>query len=145
MSSRLKIIPVIIVISFLVSSVIDCHSNQQVFTARPQRTVPLDSVKDEARSSRLPDPVDFTVEFEVPGMDSCQVRVELHNSGTRLERVLLEGVLAPGKQTIRWPRATKTGSILLYGHYYYQFDICGKVTTRSFVFRPQFADPSLRR
>ncbi len=144
MKSRPKILPIILALSALAFLLSNCHSNQAVFTARPPRTIPLDSVKDDAKSSRLPDPVDFTVEFIVPGHDSCQIRVELRNSGTRLERVLFEGPLAPGKQTIRWPRVTDKGSYLRYGHYYYQFDICGKITTRSFVFRPQFRDPSLK-
>lgn len=116
-----------------------CHNpNQVTYTAPPPRTMPLNSAAAEggAGSAVWKEPPDSaTVSFTVPGDSSCPVRIGLHNSGRSLVRILVDSLYSPGNHTIRWLVRDSQGKALPLGIYYYQFEICGKISTLKFPYR----------
>jgi hypothetical protein len=108
-----------------------------VYTGPPPRTVPLDSTGAEGyHLTYLPGTL--TVEFRVPGEEPCSVRVELRNSGTQLERVLVDSVYSPGEYFHNWSRKDEKGEVLRPGLYYYKFYICGKPSTLKLDYRQRY-------
>jgi hypothetical protein len=121
--------------------VLSCSgSNRQVFTGPPPRTTPLDSVKagvEPYKLGDLPDSLSFS--FTVPGDTACPVVVELHDSGTRLLRTLIDSVYSPGTYGLTWDKKDSTGNFIREQRfYYYQFIICGDSSTLKFDYRRQW-------
>ncbi len=116
-----------------------CHNpNQVTYTAPPPRTVPLDSAAALAGAGRAvwqEPPDSATVSFTVPGDSVCPVRVGLHNSGRSLVRILVDSLYSPGNHRVRWLVRDSVGKALPLGIYYYQFEICGKISTLKFPYR----------
>jgi hypothetical protein len=110
------------------------HSNQMTYTGPPPRTTPLDTTGAGHRKSSLP-PKILTVDFEVPGADSCRVKIEVHNSSKKLIRDIVDSAYAPGKYSINWIAKSNDSVFFDDGVYYYQFDICGRVFTRTLRYR----------
>ncbi len=109
--------------------------NTAVYTGPPARTTSLDSARapSEVKLEAPPDSLD--VSFSVPGDSACPVVVEVYNMGKKLLRVLVDSTYSPGTYKIRWEAEDSTGVHLPYTVYYYQFDICDKVHTKSFDYR----------
>ena len=116
-----------------------CHNpNQVTYTAPPPRTMPLDSVAALSGAGKAvwqepSDSASFTV--TVPGDSACPVQVGLYNSGRSLVRILVDSLYSPGNHTIRWLVRDSEGKALPLGIYYYQFEICGKISTLKFPYR----------
>jgi hypothetical protein len=122
--------------AFVVSVTISCgHPNQETYTSPPARTESLDS--DGAGRPKVTIPPKYlTAEFEVVSDDTCRVKIDLYAASTRLIRNIVDSVYSPGKHSYEWRAVDKYGGDLKYGFYYYQFDICGKISTRKISYRP---------
>jgi len=128
----------IILVLCLFGLIVSCWSNNNaVYTGPPPRTTPLDTTGAEGyKWSRLPE--SLFVEFVVnENKGSCPVRVEVHNSGTRLVRVVIDSVYSSGSYKLLWDRLDSAGVLLQPGKYYYQYSICDSIYTYSFDFRRQ--------
>jgi flagellar hook assembly protein FlgD len=115
------------------------NPNQVTYTSVPSNTAGIDSTKmDRTKSTLLPVPKTYIVDFNVPGEDSCRVIITVHNSGTKVVRHLIDSTYTPGKYSYEWDRRGDDKEILKTGLYYYQFDICGKVSTLRLRHMPRF-------
>jgi hypothetical protein len=115
------------------------NNNEMTYSGPPPRTISLDSAGAGAGPYQLELPsMSLDVPFEVPGADSCRVKIDVHNSGTTLVRNLVDSIYTPGKHKLRWNCLGNDRIRIGYGLYYYRFEICGKVSTRSFSYRPQW-------
>jgi len=115
-----------------------CHNpNQVTYTAPPPRTMPLDSAAEGGAGSAVwkEPPDSATVSFTVPGDSACPVKIGLYDSGRSLVRVLADSVYAPGNHRVNWRPRDKAGAPLSLGYYYYQLEICGKLSTLKFPYR----------
>ncbi len=116
-----------------------CHNpNQVTYTAPPPRTVPLDSAAALAGAGRAvwqEPPDSATLSFTVPADSACPVKVGLYSSGRSLVRILVDSLYSPGNHKIRWLVRDSEGKALPLGIYYYQFEICGKISTLKFPYR----------
>jgi hypothetical protein len=119
------------------SFILSCwSSNYQVYTGPPPRTTPLDSATTGAGGYQLSSlPESLTVDFLVPDNGPCSVKVDFHDSLTRLVRRIVDSVYAPGKYSITWDKKDSAGALISEGHYFYKFLICGKEYTRSLDYR----------
>ncbi|UCD18020.1 MAG: hypothetical protein JSV44_03690 [Candidatus Zixiibacteriota bacterium] len=113
--------------------------NTQTFTGPPPRTIPLDSVTVNKANPRnveyIYPPDTLTVDFVVPGEDSCRVIVEVRKTSTKVVRSIVDSVFAPGKHAITWPVKNERGLGLEYRLYFYYLDICGKISSRRLDYR----------
>jgi len=128
----------LIFVLFLFGLLLSCwSSNTTIYTGPPSRTSPLDTTGAPPYEwSHLPESlfVEFTVAED---KGSCPVRVELHNSGTRLVRVIIDSIFASGSYKLQWDRLDSSGVLLRPGLYYYQYSICDSVFTYRLDFRRQ--------
>jgi hypothetical protein len=132
MKELLRLIFVLLLFSLLVS----CWSNNRAtYTGPPPRTSPLDTTGADPYYW-APLPGTLYVEFAVAeDKDSCPVRIELHNTGTRLVRVIIDSVFASGEYKLRWDRLDSAGVLISPALYYYQYSICDSVYTYRMDFR----------
>lgn len=110
--------------------------NYVTYTSPPPRTIPLDSVKHQSpKEYPKPPPKYLNLSFVVAGPDSCRVIIDLHLTPSKLARHVIDSVMAPGRHKITWNTQGKDRSKLAENIYYYQFDICGKKSTKKLKYR----------
>lgn len=114
-------------------------SNTNTYTGPPPRTGPL--VNDTSYHQKLSDlPDSLQVDFEVPGNEPCSVRVELHNSATRLVRTVVDSVYSPGKYSLKWNKKDSAGQTIRQGLYYYKYYVCRDSFVRRMEYRARIID-----
>lgn len=135
-----KGIKILFVVAALMALILACgSSNQATYTRPPGREAPLTDADSGSGKSKfqLP-PKILKVEYEVPGPDSCPVKIALYGTGRKAIRDLADSIYAPGKYTIQWIAKGNDSVFLDFGTYYYKFDICGKVHTQTLRYRPTY-------
>jgi len=116
---------------------ITCGSpNRTTYTQRPDRTAPLDTAGGAGKAKMIYPSRVITANFEVPGIDTCRVKIEVHAVSTKLVRILADSTFDPGKHEIKWLADDMNNRGLDFGIYYYQYEICGKISTLKFTYRP---------
>lgn len=130
---RLIIFGVLSVVLFLSCG----HPNQVTYTSVPSKTSDLDSNKREILLPSLqPVPKTYTVNFIVPGNDTCRVKIGVYHPSGKLVRALVDSAYSPGKHSFEWDRHGDDKKVLKTGLYYYQFEICGKISTLRLTHQP---------
>jgi len=107
-----------------------------IYTGPPERTVDLDSVDDVTGQIfyKRP-PENLTVEFSVADADSCHVIIDLHLTPEKVVRRVVDGVFERGLHEYTWNTLDEHKSRLPEAVYYYQFDICGQISTKRLNYR----------
>ena len=107
-----------------------------IYTGPPARTIDLDSVDDLSGQIYYKRPPDnLKVEFNVVDADSCHVSIDLHLTPKDVVRHVVDGTFAHGAHEITWNTLDKHKARLPENVYYYQFDICGKISTKRLNYR----------
>ncbi len=107
-----------------------------VYTGPPPRTIDLDSVNDiTGQIIYKRPPENLKVEFSVVDADSCHVSIDLYLTPKAPVRHVIDGVFTHGLHEITWNTLDKHETRLPESVYYYQFDICGKISTRRLNYR----------
>jgi len=129
----------ILILAGLISLLSCFSSGRNVYTERPARTIPLDSVTTDAGAYRLePDPDSLMLDFNVPDTDGCRVIVDLLTSQHKVARKLIDSVYSAGWHKFFWPFKDPKGMpIEKYHAYYYKISICDSTYTKSFYYRPK--------
>ncbi|MBN2227086.1 MAG: hypothetical protein JW763_06945 [candidate division Zixibacteria bacterium] len=114
------------------------NDNTATYTGPPERTVDLDRVVNDAdpRYAHYIYPPDtLTIGFVVPGKEPCRVMLDVRLTPERVVRTLIDSVYAPGSYAHTWSVKNERGVGLQYKLYFYNFNICGEVSTRRLDYR----------
>lgn len=107
-----------------------------IYTGPPPRTVDLDSVEDLTGKIRYKRPPEnLNLQFAVVGADSCHVIINLHMTPEIIVRSVVDGYYERGLHEVTWNTLSADKSPLPENVYYYQLDICGKITTQRLNYR----------
>ncbi len=139
----MKALFVIVISSLIILGMAGCcfwrgNDNTQTYIGPPARTADLDRVVNKAdpRYAEYVYPPDtLTFGFVVPGEDPCRVVVDVRLTPDRVVRTLIDSVFTPGSYTHTWSVKNERGVGLQYKLYFYNFDICGKLSTRRLDYR----------
>lgn len=110
--------------------------NYVIYTGPPPRNIDLDSVEDltgQVRYKRPPE--NLNLQFAVVDADSCHVVVNLHLTPDKIVRHVVDGFYVHGLHEVTWNTLSKDRSPLPENVYYYQLDICGKISTQRLNYR----------
>jgi flagellar hook assembly protein FlgD len=113
------------------------NPNQKTYTSVPSKASDLDSNKREIVLPGIqPVPKTYTVNFIVPCNDTCRVKIGVYHPSRQLVRALVDSIYSPGNHSFEWDRRGNDKNVLKTGLYYYQFEICGKISTLRLTHQP---------
>jgi thermitase len=108
------------------------NSNQAriAFTAvgriNPPVSVPGDPLVGQTRVQLAPNPANGRLEFRISIGDQCKGDLRIYDLTGRLVRVLFDGQLAPGTQSVIWDGGNQSGRRVANGVYLYKMLVNGK-------------------